>query len=91
VPATALVGGVATYLLAHVAFRLRNVRTLNKDRLVTAVLLLALTPLADEVPALVALAGLTAILWSMIAYEAVRFAAARDVVRHGEGMTPPAA
>jgi low temperature requirement protein LtrA len=90
VPTAALVGGVACYLLAHVAFRLRNVGTLNKDRLVTALVLLALAPVGREVPALAALAGLTAILWTMIAYEAVRFAAARDVVRHGEGTTPPA-
>jgi low temperature requirement protein LtrA len=90
VPAAALVGGVAVYLLAHVAFRLRNVGTVNKDRLATAVLLLALTPLAREVPALAALAVLTAVLWSMIGYEAVRFAAARDVVRHQSGNEPPA-
>ena len=33
VPATAMLGGTAVYLLAHVAFRLRNVRTLNRQRL----------------------------------------------------------
>ena len=36
VPAVALCGGVALYLLAHVAFRLRNVGSLNKQRLVAA-------------------------------------------------------
>ena len=40
--AFALVGGLAIYLLAHVAFRLRNIRTLNTRRLVVAVVLLAL-------------------------------------------------
>jgi low temperature requirement protein LtrA len=82
VPATALLGGVALYLLAHVAFRLRNIGTLNPRRLLVAVLLLALVPLATEVPSLVALAGVAALLCGLIVYEAVRFAEARDRVRH---------
>ncbi len=82
VPAAALLGGAALYLLAHVAFRLRNVHTLNRQRLACAVLLLALIPLGKEVDALVALGGLTALLIALIAYEAVRFAAARARVRH---------
>src|SRR5688500_19270764 len=48
VPAVALLGGIALYLLGHVAFRLRNIRTLNKQRLVCAVGLLALIPAAVE-------------------------------------------
>ena len=51
-PAFALLGGAALYLLAHVAFRLRNVHTLNSRRLGLALVLLALVPLADELPAL---------------------------------------
>ena len=82
VPATALLGGVALYLLAHVAFRLRNVGSLNPRRLLVAVLLLALVPVATEVPSLVALAGVAALLCGLIAYEAVRFAEARDRIRH---------
>ena len=91
VPAFALLGGTAAYLLAHVGFRLRNMHTLSVQRLVCAVLLLALVPVAHEVPALAALGGLAAILVVLIAYEALRFAEARDRVRHqlaGEGLEP---
>jgi low temperature requirement protein LtrA len=82
VPAAALLGGTALYLVAHVAFRLRNVHTLNRHRLATAVLLLVLVPLAVELPALATLAILAGILSALIAFEALRFAAARDRVRH---------
>jgi low temperature requirement protein LtrA len=82
VPAAALLGGAAMYLLAHVAFRLRNVHSLNRHRLACAIVLLALIPLAGEVDALVALAVLTAVLAGLIVYETVRFAEARDRVRH---------
>ncbi|HET6642468.1 MAG TPA: low temperature requirement protein A [Gaiellaceae bacterium] len=82
VPATALLGGAAVYLLAHVAFRLRNLRTLNRQRLVCAVLLLALIPVGVELPALATLALLAGVLTVLIGYEAVRFAEARDRVRH---------
>jgi low temperature requirement protein LtrA len=82
VPATALLGGTAVYLLAHVSFRLRNLHTLNKQRLACAVLLLALIPAAVELPALATLAILAGVLTALIGYEALRFAEARDRVRH---------
>ncbi len=82
VPATALVGGTALYLLAHVVIRLRNVGTLNKQRLVCAVVLVALVPLAVELPSLATVAILAGILTALIAYEAIHFAEARDRVRH---------
>jgi len=82
VPAAAMLGGTAVYLLAHVAFRLRNVRTLNRRRLVCAVVLLAFIPVAAELPALATLGILTGILVSLIAYEALRYSEARDRVRH---------
>jgi low temperature requirement protein LtrA len=84
VPAAALLGGAAIYLLAHVAFRYRNVHSLNKQRLLTAMLLLALVPVETAVrPAsLLALGTLAAVLSALIAYEALRFADARDRVRH---------
>jgi low temperature requirement protein LtrA len=81
-PLVAMYGGVALYLLAHVAFRLRNVHTVNKQRVVVAVLLLALLPAAAHIPALAALAVLTVVLVSLIAFEAVRFAEAREKIRH---------
>jgi low temperature requirement protein LtrA len=80
--AAALLGGTALYLLAHVAFRWRNIHTLNRQRLVCALLLSALLPLATEVDSLVLVAILAAILVALITYEAVRFAEARDRLRH---------
>jgi low temperature requirement protein LtrA len=82
VPAVALLGGAAMYLLAHVAFRLRNMHTLSGRRLVCAVVLLALLPAATALPALVTLAILAAVLVALIAYEALRYAEVRERVRH---------
>jgi low temperature requirement protein LtrA len=82
VPAVALVGGTALYLLAHVAFRLRNVHTVNKQRLVCSVVLVALVPAAVELPALATLAVVAAVLAGLIAYETLRFAEARNRIRH---------
>ena len=82
VPAVALLGGTAIYLLAHVAFRMRNVRRFSTQRLLSAVLLLALLPAAFELPSLATLGLLTAVLAVLIAYEARRFAELRDRLRH---------
>jgi low temperature requirement protein LtrA len=80
--ATALLGGTAMYLLAHVAFRFRTVRRFSTQRLLCAALLLALVPAAVELPALATLGLLTAVLSALIAYEVVRFAELRDRLRH---------
>ncbi len=48
----------------------------------SAIALLALIPLGVELPALATLSILTAIACALIAYEAIRFADARDRVRH---------
>jgi low temperature requirement protein LtrA len=82
VPAAALLGGAAVYLLAHVAFRLRNMHTLNRRRLACALVLLALLPAGAALPALATLAILAALLVALISYEALRYAEARDRVRH---------
>ncbi len=82
VPAAALLGGSALYLLAHVAFRLRNIHRLNGQRLACAVLLLALLPAALALPSLATLGILTTVLAALIAYEARRFAELRDRLRH---------
>ena len=84
VPAVALCGGVALYLLAHILFRLRNVGSLNRQRLVVGGLLLALIPLAVEIAALATLALVAILCVGLIVYEAVRFAEARDRVRHAQ-------
>jgi low temperature requirement protein LtrA len=82
VPAVALLGGTALYLLAHVAFRYRNVHSFNRHRAITAVLLVALIPVAVEVPALATVGAVAAILALLIAYEVRRYAEARDRLRH---------
>ncbi len=84
VEAATLLGGAALYLLAHVAFRLRNMRTLSRRRLVCAVILLALVPITDAlgIASLATLGVLAAILTALILYEVLRYSDARDRVRH---------
>jgi low temperature requirement protein LtrA len=82
VPAVAMLGGIAVYLIAHVAFRWRNVHRFSVQRLACAVVLCALLPVATEVDALVALAIAAALLVALIAYETVHFAELRDRMRH---------
>jgi low temperature requirement protein LtrA len=84
VPAAALLGGAALYLLAHVAFRLRNMHTLSRRRLVCSMVLIALVPVTVslEISSLAALGVLAAILAALILYEALRYADARERVRH---------
>jgi low temperature requirement protein LtrA len=82
VPAVALLGGTAVYLLAHVAFRWRNIHRFSAQRALVAVLLVALLPLAVELPALAALGILAAALAALVAYETHRFAELRDRLRH---------
>jgi len=81
-PATALLGGIALYLLAHVAFRWRNVHRFSRGRLVTAIVLVALVPEAVRLPALATLGLATGVLVALIAWETIRFAELRDRLRH---------
>ena len=81
VPAVALCGGVALYLLAHVAFRLRNMHTWSVRRVVCAGILIALIPAAVSLPALATLALVAGVSAGLIAYEAIRYAEARDRLR----------
>jgi low temperature requirement protein LtrA len=78
-------GGVAVYLLAHLAFRMRNVGSINRPRAVVAALLLVLPFATGELPALSALAVLAAVLVGLTAFEVVRYRDARDSVRHTAG------
>jgi low temperature requirement protein LtrA len=82
VPAVALLGGAALYLLAHVAFRWRNVHRFSRERTLAAIVLVALVPLAVELPALATLGILAAVLVVLISYEMVHFAELRDRLRH---------
>jgi low temperature requirement protein LtrA len=81
VPAVALFGGIALYYAGHIGFRLRNIGTLNRQRLLAALLSVALIPLVVEVDALIALAAAAALTAMVAAYEALRFAEARRRVR----------
>jgi len=80
-PAVALCGGVALYLLAHVGFRLRNVGSLSRPRIAAAVACLALIALATELAGVVTLALLLAICIVLVAYEVLRYAEARARIR----------
>jgi len=82
VPAVALLGGVGLYLLAHVAFRWRNVHRFSIQRVAAGLVLAAFLPAALELPALVTLAFAAAVLAVLIAYETVHFAELRDRLRH---------
>jgi low temperature requirement protein LtrA len=90
VPATAMLGGAAIYLLAHVAFRWRNVHRFSTARLGCALLLFALIPLGTSIDALWTLALVSALLAGLIVYETRHFAELRDRLRHqlAQGSSP---
>jgi low temperature requirement protein LtrA len=81
---SAMYGGVALFLLAHVAFTYRAEHRIKRLRVLVAAVVLALIPLADQLSALGALGLLAAMLVAMIAIESVRFAEARERIRHEE-------
>jgi low temperature requirement protein LtrA len=72
IPAVALCGGVALYLLGHNAFRLRDIGSVSVPRLVVTVLCCALIPVAASVPSLVTLATLAVLLCALAAFETAR-------------------
>lgn len=90
----ALYGGVVLYLLGHVGFRLRNMRSVNWPRVATTVLLVLLLPVADHLPALAALGLLAVVCAGMVVTEMVLFGEARRALRdeflheHGAGGAP---
>jgi low temperature requirement protein LtrA len=90
VPAFALLGGLALYLLGLVGFRYRHVRTINRQRLLLALAMFALLPAAVELPALATLAIVTALLFAMITYETVSYGEGRARVRHDQDLPPEA-
>jgi low temperature requirement protein LtrA len=85
VPAFGLLGGVALYMLAHVALRLRIGGGLGRGRPIASVLLLALIPAAATVPALSALGIAAAVCAGLIAYEALRHREERAWIRSRRG------
>ena len=77
-----LYGGLALYLLAHVAFRLRNMGSLNVQRLVVAAVLIASIPVGLAISSIAALALATALVVGLVVFEAIRFRSARHAIRH---------
>jgi low temperature requirement protein LtrA len=84
VPAVALCGGAALYLLGHIAFLFRTTGYVFRRRTIGAAVLLALIPLAVAIPALAALALVSAVCALIVAYEAVRYREDRVRLRHPE-------
>jgi low temperature requirement protein LtrA len=81
IPAVALCGGVALYLLGHNAFRLREVGSVSVPRVVVTVLCCALIPVAVWIPSLITLAILAGLLCALAAFETVRSREFRRVLR----------
>ena len=77
-----LYGGVAVYLLGHVAFKWRTVRALNPVRFGALGVVVALAPFAAQAPALLALALVTAVVLAVVVFENVYFAEHRNQIRH---------
>jgi low temperature requirement protein LtrA len=84
VPAVGLCGGVALYLLGHIASLFRTTRRVFRRRTVGAVVLLALIPAALAIPALAALALVGLVCSLVVAYEAIRRREHRYRLRHPE-------
>jgi low temperature requirement protein LtrA len=81
IPAIALAAGPALYLLALFAFHYRNAGTPKLPPLVAGIALSGLVALAAVLPALAALGLVCAVLVALVAYDASRYASARDAVR----------
>jgi low temperature requirement protein LtrA len=84
VPAVGLCGGAALYLIGHIAFLLRTTGRIFRRRTLGAAVLLALIPAAVAIPALAALALVSAVCSAIVAYEAIRYREHRVRVRHPE-------
>jgi low temperature requirement protein LtrA len=85
----ALIGGVVLYLLGHAAFGWRMLHAVKVQRLIAAGALLLLFPVAAQVPALAALGIVALVLVVTFTYETIRYAEAREAVRHGDGTGHP--
>ena len=85
IPAIGLYGGLAVYFLAHVAMRLRIGGGLGRGRPIATIVLIGLIPVAEVVPALVALGLAAAVCVALIAYEALRYRESRAWIRSRRG------
>jgi low temperature requirement protein LtrA len=83
VPAVALCGGVALFLLAHGGFKLRTMGSITLHRLVAAVACAGLIPFALSADALYAVAAVAAVMVVLISFEMIRFRDVRARIRAG--------
>ncbi len=92
IPAVALCGGLSVYFFAHVALRVRLVHLIRRTtterpgwigpgRLAAAIGMLAIIPAALELPALSALAFVSALCWALIAWDVIHYREHRIEVR----------
>jgi low temperature requirement protein LtrA len=79
---TALLGGIALYLAAHVLFRYRNTRSWSVPRSAVAIGLVLAIVVLQDVPALTVLIGASVTLVVLTGYETIRYREARHAVRH---------
>jgi hypothetical protein len=88
----ALCGGLSLYFLTHIAFRVRLLYHFRRatserpgwigpGRLLTGIALLALLPAALELSALTAIAFVTGVCCSLIAYDVIHYRQERAEVR----------
>ncbi|WP_278260649.1 low temperature requirement protein A [Nocardia sp. AG03] len=82
IPLGALYGGPALFLLGVVVAKYCAVGEVSIGRLVVAVALFALIPVAANLPALASLSVLCALLAGLVIWETVRYAQPRDRIRH---------
>jgi low temperature requirement protein LtrA len=80
--ATAMLGGIAIYLLAHAAFRYRNIGRVSRMRISAAGVLLALIPIATEISATLTVAAALVVLVILIGAEVSRQGELRERLRH---------
>jgi low temperature requirement protein LtrA len=83
IPAVALCGVVALYLLGHNDFRMRDVGSLSIPRLAATAISLALIPAAEWMPALITLAAMATLLVALAAYETYHLPEPRRKSRAG--------
>lgn len=77
----ALYGGVILYLLGHLGFKRRALGSIGWTRPAAVALLLVLLPVADRMPALVALAMLAVVCVALVVVETVMYAERRREIR----------
>jgi low temperature requirement protein LtrA len=80
----ALDGGIALYLFGHTMFRLRNLGSLNRGRVVAVVIALVLIPLTAPFAPLAQLLLPAILLGALVGWEVWAFRVWRAEVRHSE-------